>query len=111
MSGTNNALKDLANSLVPYLTGTDSAAIHVDVADEITQITLKAQPLIDDVIVLEDASDSSDKKSATLGTIASMPGQVTALASATVLITDKLAFEDASDTLAMKETTVQDVFL
>lgn len=105
-----NALQDLADSLAPYLAGTDATAIHVDVADEITQITLKAAPLIDDVAVIEDTAAAAAKKRITLGTVAKMPGQVTALTAATILVTDLIAFEDASATLAMKKALVQEVF-
>lgn len=109
MSGTNNAYKDLANTLAPYLDGTDTTAIHVDVADEITQITLKAAPAIDDVIVIEDAADSAEKKSATLGAVFKAAGQVSNLDAATPLITDKFAFEDQSDSDIMKEATIQEI--
>lgn len=105
-----NMLQDLANSVAPYLAGTDTTAIHDNVANEITQITAKAIPLIDDVTVLEDTAAAAAKKSATIGALLAAPGQVTNLSAATILITDKIAFEDASDTLAMKEATVQQVF-
>jgi hypothetical protein len=104
-----NMLEDLATSLEPYLSGTDSTAIHDDVANEITAITLKAAPLIDDVAIIEDTADAAAKKSITLGTLAKMPGQVSALTAATPLITDSFAFEDASDSDAMKGATLQEI--
>jgi len=104
---TPNALQDLANSLAPYLAHTDSAAIHDDVAGEITAIAAKAAPLIDDEFILEDTSDSGDKKSATLGSMLASAGQVTNLpAKATPTTSDKIAIEDAADGAAMKEATI-----
>ena len=104
---TPNALQDLANSLAPYLAHTDSAAIHDDVAGEITAIAAKAAPLIDDEFILEDTSDSGDKKSATLGSMLASAGQVTNLpAKATPTTSDKIAIEDAADGAAMKEVTI-----
>ena len=104
-----NALQDLANQVAPYLEHTDTAAVHVDVADEITQITLKAAPAVDDVLLIEDTSDTAAKKRITVGTLAAVAGQVSLLDAATPLITDKFAFEDQSDTDAMKEATIQEI--
>ncbi len=104
-----NALTDLANSLAPYLAHTDTAAIHDDVAGEITAITLKAAPAINDVFVIEDASDSEAKKSVTLGAMFKAAGQVSNLDAAVPLITDKFAFEDQSDSDLMKEATIQEI--
>jgi hypothetical protein len=58
-----SALKDLADKVEPFLAGTDTHAIHDNTAGEITAITLKAAPAIDDVFLLEDASDGEAKKS------------------------------------------------
>lgn len=107
---TPDALQDLADSLEPYLSGTDEGAVHVDVADEITQITLKAAPLVDDVLIIEDTADAAAKKSIVIGALAAVPGQVSALDAATILVTDVIAFEDQSDSDAMKAATVQEVF-
>ena len=109
MTLPHDAIEDLADTVEPYLDHTDAAAIHVDVADEITQITLKASPLIDDVFVLEDAADSAEKKSATLGAMLRAPGQVSNLDTAVPLITDTFAFEDQSDSDIMKEGTLQQI--
>jgi hypothetical protein len=106
MAETNDLYEDLARLLEPNLSGTDAEAIHVDVADEITQIALKAIPLIDDVFVLEDAAGAAAKASATLGAMLAAPGQITALTGATPLAADGLAFQDASDSDKMKKTTV-----
>jgi hypothetical protein len=91
-------------------TGSDSTALHVDVANEITAITAKAVPALADEYVQEDSAAAFVKKSTTLGAMLGTAGQVTNLAAATILVTDKFAFEDASDTLAMKEATVQQLF-
>jgi hypothetical protein len=105
-----SALSDIAATIAPFLLDTDTAAIHEATAGEIGDITAKAAPLIDDVFLLEDAAAAEVKKSTTLGAMLKAPGQVTNMASATILVTDKIAFEDASDTLAMKEATVQQIF-
>jgi hypothetical protein len=91
-------------------TGSDSTALHVDIANEITSITAKAAPALADEYVQEDSAAAYVKKATTLGTMLGAAGQVTNLAAATILVTDKIAFEDASDTLAMKEATVQQLF-
>jgi hypothetical protein len=91
-------------------TGSDSTALHVDIANEITGITAKAAPALADEYVQEDSAAVYVKKSTTLGAMLGAAGQVTNLAAATILVTDKIAFEDASDTLAMKEATVQELF-
>lgn len=105
-----DAYEDLATLLEPYLSGTDSTAVHVDVADEITQVTLKAAPLVDDVLLIEDTADSANKKHIVIGALAAVPGQVSALDAATILVDDVIAFEDQSDSDAMKKATVQEVF-
>ena len=104
-----SALEDFATKIEPFLTGTDAAAIHVDVAGDITAITLKAAPAIDDVLVLEDAADAEAKKSATIGAVLKAAGQVSNLSAAVPLIGDKIAFEDQSDSDAMKVATVQEI--
>lgn len=101
-----SALKDLADKLAPDLTGTDAAAIHDDTAGEITAITAKAAPAIDDVFLLEDAAASSAKKSATLGAMLKAPGWLDAATGATPLAADTLVFGDASDSGNVKKTTV-----
>lgn len=48
--------------------GTDTNAVHVNVANEIAQITAKTAPLDpDDVLILEDSEDSYNKKKITVG--------------------------------------------
>jgi hypothetical protein len=100
-----SALQDLANKVEPFLAGTDTAAIHDDTAGEITAITLKAAPAIDDVFLLEDASANA-KKSATLGAMLKAPGWMDAATGATPLAADTLVFGDASDSGNVKKTTI-----
>lgn len=65
----------LAQSLIPFLGGSDPLAIHVDNPDEIHSITT-ATPLAADVIVYEDESDDWNKKSSTIGAIPVASAQV-----------------------------------
>jgi len=51
--------------------GTDTTAVHDNVANEITAVTLKAAPVAADEIILEDSAASYVKKSATLNTLGS----------------------------------------
>ena len=44
--------------------GTDAAAIHDDVAGEINALTLKSTPTTSDMVLIEDAADSFNKKKA-----------------------------------------------
>ena len=52
-----------------YWGGTDTSALHVDVANEITGITLKGTPHNDDEIIIEDSEAGYIKKSITIGTL------------------------------------------
>ena len=47
--------------------GTDVNAVHVNVASEISGITAKATPTTNDIILIEDAADSNNKKKITIG--------------------------------------------
>ena len=49
--------------------GTDTNAVHVNVANEIAQITAKPIPSVDDVLIIEDSADSNNKKKVTIGTL------------------------------------------
>jgi hypothetical protein len=109
MPATPDAYQDLADLLEPYLAGTDTTAIHDDVAGEIAAITAKADPAVDDLLLIEDAADADAKKKITVGSIAGVAGQVSALDAAVPLITDVFAFEDQSDSDAMKRATIQEI--
>lgn len=106
---TPDALQDLATSLEPYLADLDTDAIHDNVANEITAITLKAAPTIADVLLAEDAAAAAVKKSVTIGAVLKAAGQVSNLTAAVPLVTDTFAFEDQSDTDAMKQATIQEI--
>lgn len=49
--------------------GTDTNAVHVNVANEIAQITAKAVPSVDDVLIIEDSADSNNKKKVSVGAL------------------------------------------
>jgi len=51
--------------------GTDSAAIHDNVAGEIAAVAAKATPVSGDLLLIEDSADSNSKKRITIG---SLPG-------------------------------------
>jgi hypothetical protein len=111
MPAAPDALQDLATSLEPYLGGTDSTAVHVDVADEITQISLKTTPAVDDIGIIEDTADAAEKKSFALGSLFKMLGWITGLAAKVQPTTsDKVVIEDAADSATPKESTVQSLF-
>ena len=54
-------------------TGTDSAAVHVNVGSEISGVTAKATPTTSDLLLIEDVADSNNKKKITIGDIPSTP--------------------------------------
>ena len=66
---TDVAWTQLTESHISDLDHTDSAAIHDNVANEITAITLKATPVSADELIIEDSEAAYVKKSITLGTI------------------------------------------
>ena len=47
--------------------GTDANAVHVNVGGEINGITAKATPTSSDLLIIEDAADSNNKKKITIG--------------------------------------------
>jgi len=47
--------------------GTDANAVHVNVGGEINGITAKATPTTSDILLIEDAADSNNKKKITIG--------------------------------------------
>jgi len=48
---------------------TDAAAVHVDVAAEISGVANKATPVVGDYLLIEDSADSDAKKSITIGSL------------------------------------------
>ena len=49
--------------------GTDANAVHVNAAGEINGITAKATPTSSDLLIIEDAADSNNKKKITIGNL------------------------------------------
>ena len=49
--------------------GADASAIHDDTASEISEITEKASPISDDLLILEDSADSNNKKRVKVGNL------------------------------------------
>ena len=49
--------------------GTDANAVHVNVGSEISAITAKATPTTSDILLIEDAADSNNKKKITIGNL------------------------------------------
>jgi hypothetical protein len=66
-SADSNNKKRVQVGNLPGGSGTDADAIHDNVAAEISAITAKATPTTSDYLVIEDAADSNNKKSITLG--------------------------------------------
>lgn len=56
-------------SAVAPAAGTDVNALHTNISGEITALTAKATPTTSDVLVIEDAADSNNKKKSTLAGI------------------------------------------
>ena len=51
--------------------GTDANAVHVNAAGEIDGITAKGTPTTSDILLIEDAADSNNKKKITIGNLPS----------------------------------------
>lgn len=62
-----NNKKSITIGSLPFGTGTDPDAIHDNVAAEISAITAKATPTTADYLIIEDAADTDNKKSITIG--------------------------------------------
>jgi hypothetical protein len=54
--------------------GVDPNAVHVNTASEISGITAKATPTTSDLLIIEDAADSNNKKKITIGDLPSSGG-------------------------------------
>jgi hypothetical protein len=104
-------VKKIPISAILSQDGTDTNAIHVDVAGEIAGIAAKAAPTILDVAVIEDAAAANVKKSIVLGAIMKAVGWVAGLtAKATPVAADLIAIEDTEAAGAIKKSTVQQLF-
>jgi hypothetical protein len=56
------AREDHDHGIVPGGAGTDTTAIHDNVAGEIDAISEKASPVDADIVIIEDSEDSNNKK-------------------------------------------------
>ena len=65
VAGLSGVLADDQNAIPED--GIDTSAIHDDTASEISAITAKATPTAADFLLIEDAADSNNKKSITIG--------------------------------------------
>lgn len=75
--------------------GADGTAIHDNVAGEIAAIATKATPTTSDVLLIEDAADSNNKKKITIGTLpvtVSVPATLAYAVSGTLVVDTDLAF-------------------
>lgn len=62
---------------LPAAAGTDTSAVHVDVAGEIAGITQKASPISADKLLIEDSADSDNKKYIEIGDLPGGGGSAT----------------------------------
>jgi len=82
--------------------GTDANAVHVNVGAEISAITAKATPTTSDIILIEDAADSNNKKKITIGDLPSSGGNTIYSANDTIgtgrvaTLTDSLTIKDGT---------------
>jgi hypothetical protein len=104
---------------IPSL-GTDSDAIHDNVAAEISAVSLKATPVSGDLLLIEDSADSNNKKRVTIGTLPTgsdadaihdnVASEISAIAAkATPTTSDYLLIEDAADSNNKKSITIGDL--
>lgn len=92
--------------------GTDTNAIHVDVAAEIAGVTAKAAPTVNDLAVIEDAAAANVKKRIVLGAIMKAVGWIAGLtAKATPVGADLIAVEDSAAAGAIKKVALSALFL
>lgn len=107
----NDAMKDLATQLEPYLSGTDSAAFHDNVAGEIAALTVKTTPATSDNLLGEDSADADAKVRITVGGVFKTPGWIAALDSATPASGDSIVLSDADDADAPKRAAISSLSL
>lgn len=103
------------------ITGTDTNAVHVNVGAEISGISAKGSPTTSDYMLIEDAADSNNKKSITIGDIPSLGvdsnavhvnvgGEVSGLSyKGSPTTSDYLMLEDNADSDNKKYTTLGDL--
>lgn len=87
---------------------TDSDAVHVNVAGEINGVSAKATPTTSDILLIEDAADSNNKKKITIGNLpatsdanavhVNAANEITAITEkTTVANADEFIIEDSAD--------------
>jgi len=88
--------------------GTDSNAVHVNVASEIDGVSAKGTPTTSDILLIEDAADSNNKKKITIGSLpassdssavhVNAANEITAITEkTTVANADEFLIEDSGD--------------
>jgi len=88
--------------------GTDANAVHVNTGGEINGITAKATPTSSDILLIEDAADSNNKKKITIGDLpatsdanavhVNAANEITAITEkTTVANADEFIIEDSAD--------------
>jgi hypothetical protein len=88
--------------------GTDANAVHVNVGGEINGITAKATPTSSDLLIIEDAADSNNKKKITIGDLpatsdsdavhVNAANEITAITEKTTVASDdEFIIEDSAD--------------
>lgn len=97
-------------------TGTDSDAIHGNVAGEINALTEKTTPISGDLLIIEDSADSNNKKKVQAGNIPAsdanaihdnVASEISALTEKTTPISgDLLVIEDSADSNNKKKLQV-----
>ena len=102
--------------------GTDANAVHVNTGNEINGITAKATPTSSDILLIEDAADSNNKKKITIGDLpatsdsnavhVNAANEITAITEkTTVASNDEFIIEDSADSgnkKSIKRKTVID---
>jgi hypothetical protein len=88
--------------------GTDANAVHVNVGGEINGVTAKATPTSSDLLIIEDAADSNNKKKITIGDLpatsdsdavhVNAANEITAITEKTTVASDdEFIIEDSAD--------------
>ena len=93
-------------SAVAPTAGTDVNALHTNISGEITALTAKATPTTSDVLVIEDAADSNNKKKSTL---ASIKNTVAPILTKTLTLEAPTASDDITIFKTDRAITVQEV--
>lgn len=94
-SAAANAKKKVQIGNLPGGSGTDPDAIHDNVAGEIAAVALKGTPTTSDLLLIEDAADSNNKKRITIGTLPG--GAATAPRTAKIVVGNSPAGDTAAD--------------